>query len=220
MFGAMTPLWPKAAQVFHERAEEYDGWFDESLLFDIELAALHDLQTMLHGPRLEVGVGPGRFAKELDVCIGIDPAMGALALAAQRLTGVCRGVGESLPVQSGAVATVFLLFTLCFTENPALVIREIARALKPQGHLVLGVVPRESPWGKYLRMKKKDGHPFYQHSHFYDIEQIAVWLKETGLVIVEERSSLLQRPGDVTTMEPSRRGRNEDAGFMILVAQK
>jgi ubiquinone/menaquinone biosynthesis C-methylase UbiE len=220
MIGAMSPIWPEAARVFHERAPEYDGWFDDSLVFDIELAALKDLTTPLGVPRLEVGVGPGRFAAELGMSFGIDPAFGALVLAQKRLAGICQGVGEMLPMRSGSVATVYLLFTLCFTEKPATVMCEIGRILKPGGHLVLGVVPRESPWGKSLRQKKREGHPFYQHSRFYGVEQICTWLTGPGLNVVEERSALFQPPGKVVCLETSRQGVDDAAGFVLLVARK
>lgn len=220
MLGTMSPIWPKAAQVFHEQAEEYDGWFEESLVFDIELAALAELTTKLVPPRLEVGVGPGRFAEKLGVTIGIDPAFGALSLARKRLDLVCQGVGEQLPVRSQAVATAFLLLTLCFTERPQRVLTELRRIINPGGHLVLGMVPRSSPWGKSLWQKKKQGHAFYRHSTLYDIEQVVDWLEELGFAVVETRSTLFQKPDAVERLEPSRSGLVEGAGFTLLVAQK
>ena len=36
--------WGRAAKVFDERAKEYNEWFDGSLVFEIELAALQDLR--------------------------------------------------------------------------------------------------------------------------------------------------------------------------------
>ena len=56
-------FWHQAAQVFDERAEEYDAWFEGSLLFAIERAALKELTTPLASPKLEVGVGPGRLLR-------------------------------------------------------------------------------------------------------------------------------------------------------------
>ncbi len=60
-------FWRQAARVFDERAAEYDAWFEGSLLFAIEREALQELATPLLGPKLEIGVGPGRFAEALGV---------------------------------------------------------------------------------------------------------------------------------------------------------
>ena len=73
--------WRQAAGVFDERAAEYDAWFENSLLFAIERAALQELATPLLDPKLEVGVGPGRFAEALGVEFGVDSALGPLAFA-------------------------------------------------------------------------------------------------------------------------------------------
>lgn len=94
-------FWRKAAQVFDERAAEYDAWFDESLLFAIELAALQELATPLLGPKLEIGVGPGRFAEALGVEFGVDPALAPLALAKKRGVRVSQEMEHS---QAGLVS--------------------------------------------------------------------------------------------------------------------
>lgn len=220
MIGAMTPIWQKAAQIFHERAAEYDGWFDTSVLFKVELAALHDLTTPLAEPKVEVGVGPGRFAREMGVVLGIDPAFGALELAKKRVAGVCQGVGEELPMGSSRVGTVFLLFTLCFTTDPRRVIAELVRIIRPGGYVVLGFIPEESPWGVVLRQKRDAGHPFYQHSRFYKTAEVSIWLTQAGLNLVETRSALFQSPAEVEAGEPSRSGLQDGAGFVLLVGQK
>ena len=38
----------KAVKVFHDHAEEYDSWFADSLVYEIELAALTLLSADLH----------------------------------------------------------------------------------------------------------------------------------------------------------------------------
>lgn len=212
--------WQKASEVFHERAGEYDQWFDNSLLFDIELAAIKDLQTSLLAPKLEVGVGPGRFATELGVSVGIDPAFSPLLLASKRDVNTVQGIGEELPVSNGCAATVYLLFTLCFLAEPKLVLAECHRVLKKKGHLVLGVVPARGSWGKALNAKKEKKHPFYEHASFYEAGQIAQWLEETGFKVVECRSSLFQDPENLREKEPSRPGLDEAAGFCLLVGAK
>lgn len=212
--------WRQTSAVFDDRAAEYDAWFDNSLLFEIELATLRQLVTRCAPPRLEIGVGPGRFAQALAVDYGIDPAFAPLRIAKGRGIEVAQGVGESLPVAAARVATVYLLFTLCFLADPHRVLGECHRILKPGGHLVLGFVPAEGTWGRALMAKKEKNHPFYQHARFYKAGQVIDWLQQAGFAVVEERSSLFQDPGALAGLEESRPGRDERAGFCLLVGRK
>lgn len=210
----------KAAKVFHDHAEEYDSWFAGSLLFDIELAALQCLQTHFEHPKMEIGVGPARFAQALGVAFGFDPARAPLRLAQQRGIICCQGVGEYLPVQARAMGTVYLLFTLCFADNPRQILSECARSLKTGGHLVIGMIPAESNWGRYLRDKKEAGHIFYEHASFYTIETVSRWLAKANMEIIECRSTLYQHPEHVEQKEEPREAPDEQAGFVVIVARK
>ena len=210
--------WRKAAGVFDERAAEYDGWFENSLLFAIERAALQELTTPLLGPKLEVGVGPGRFAEALGVEFGVDPALVPLAFARKRGVRVSQAVGEALPYAGQSMHTVLLLFTYCFLVDPRPVLWECRRVLKPGGHLVLGLIVADSPWGRMLRQKKEAGHPFYRQARFYNPVEVQQSLTECGFVVEEMRSSLIQPPEALREMEHSQAGLVSQAGFVILVA--
>ncbi len=213
-------FWRLSSEAFDQRAEEYDRWFDEGELFGIEQEALLRLTTPLAGPKVEVGVGPGRFAAALGVALGIDPAMAPLRLAAQRGIAPCRGIGEALPLADNSCGAVFLLFTLCFLENPQQTLRECHRVLRPGGHLVIGMVPAESPWGVALAAKKKAGNPYYRHARFRSPAVVAQWLAECGLTVTEHRSTLRQAPGPPVVFEESRPGLLPEAGLVILVSEK
>ena len=68
----------RAAQAFEDLAEPYDAWYDTEsgrVLFDLELGALRPLLAGTAGPRLEVGVGSGRFAAALGL-VPLDSAWG------------------------------------------------------------------------------------------------------------------------------------------------
>ncbi len=212
--------WQERSAVFHEQADDYDRWFEDSLLFAIELAAINALTVKPGSPTLEIGVGPGRFAEKLGIDFGLDPALAPLLLARRRQITVFRAIGEALPLAGRSLAAVYLLFTLCFLSEPRRVFAEIARCLRPGGHLVLGMVPGSGPWGRELRRKKANNHPFYRHAEFYEVEEAESWLTAAGLEITEIRSSLYQLPGKIKAMEQSRPGPNENAGFVVMAAKK
>ncbi|MCJ7601164.1 MAG: class I SAM-dependent methyltransferase [Desulfobulbaceae bacterium] len=216
----MQSPWRERSAVFHDKAEDYDKWFDDSLLFDIELAAVRELQTPLAAPKIEVGVGPGRFARALHVSIGVDPALAPLKLARARNINVIQAIGEQLPFAGRSAGSVYILFTLCFLAEPKKVLGECHRILRPGGHLVLGMVPASGAWGKALQAKKEKNHPFYRHASFYQARQVADRLQEAGFAVMESRSSLFQGPEELREMEHSRPGLDEKAGFCLLVGEK
>jgi len=211
-------FWRRASEVFDQRAAEYDQWFDNSLLYRIELEAVREIRTMLAEPKLEIGVGPGRFANDLGVCFGIDPAIEPLRLAKNRGVEVCRAVGEALPFPARCLGTVYVLFSLCFMAAPKLVLKECRRVLKEHGVLVLGMINLDSSWGTMLDAKKGAGHQFYRYATFYNHQTITGWLSEAKFKVVEARSSLLQPPDELHEFESSRDGIVPEAGFTILIA--
>lgn len=207
----------RTAQVFHERAGEYDSWFENNPVFASELAALQALKTPLPEPRLEIGVGPGRFAAALGTRYGLDPALAPLHLARERGVLPCRGLGEALPVRPGCLGTIFLLFTLCFVEEPRTVLAQCRQALRPGGMLVVGTVPLDSPWGQNLDAKRMAGHPFYRHARFVKLATTMAWLARAGFTLMESRSALLQPPEKTGEPGPSVAGIQAQAGFVVLV---
>ena len=208
-----------AACIFHERAQEYDSWYDNNPLFLTELNALKSISTDLPAPRMEIGTGPGRFAEHLQVSFGIDPAYAALQRAGKRdIMGIV-GVGENLPLQEDRFGTLYLLFTLCFLKDPGRVLKECHRVLQSHGRLVIGMIPANSELGNTLIAKRKKGNPFYTHARFYTVAETMSILENTGFTLLESRSVQLSS-NDTDTAQTSRPGMDEQAGFCILVSAK
>lgn len=212
--------WRLAARVFQERADEYDSWYEDSLLFATELSALQQIAIPLPDPKIEIGAGPGRFAEQLGVTAGIDPAPAALQRALKRgIIGII-GIGEQLPIKSGTAGTLFMLFTLCFLVDPEQVLNECHRVLKKDGRLVIGQVPALSAWGQQLENKKKRGNPYYIHARFYTIADTLTMLKQANFTLLESHSTLFQPTDSIERVETAQPGINEQAGFCVLVAEK
>jgi len=210
------------AAVFDALTSEYDDWFEEEgkLIFAIEVRAFRESLASLPKPWLEIGVGSGRFAQALGIETGIDPSAKLLGLANKRGVSVCLGRGEQQAFSAMSFGTVFLISTLCFVNSASNVLKEAYRILVADGKLILGLVPKESPWGRFYELKKKRGHRFYKYTTFYSYNEVVELLHQAGFSIEKVISTLFQKPSEVEHMESPHEAFSPDAGFVVIVARK
>ena len=172
-------------------------------------------------PHLEVGVGSGRFSQALGIAYGIDPSPNLLALARRRGIRVVRGVGEGLPFRRAACGGILIAFTLCFVQNPAAVLAEAFRALRPGGGLVLGLILGDSPWAQHYAAEGRKGHPLYRHARFLSRQEAEGLLRAAGFTLVGYRSTLFAPPGmPGYQVEESLAGYHPGAGFTAVEARR
>ncbi len=211
------------AEAFSSNAETYDRWFDEPAghtLFELEFKAIKVLMKNISPPFLEIGVGSGRFAMALGIKYGVEPAEALLEMAVKRGIKAEKAFGEKLPFTSGIFGGVFILFTLCFVEDPGKVLAESRRVLRTGGGLIIGIINRNSQWGATYQAKKAEAHPLYRHAHIYSTDEVVSLLKESGLT-VESFSSVLRQPStDSPHMEDAYSQLIVDAGFVCIRARK
>ena len=208
--------------MFEELAVRYDAWYDSAhgqLLFDLELACLRPLLPPEPGPRLEVGVGSGRFAAALGLEIGVDPARAPLRLAAGRGGAVVQGAGERLPFGDRTFGAVVVVATLCFAANPAALLCEARRVLVPSGRLVAGIVPLDSAWGRRYEAQGRAGHPFYRGARFLTLAEHRRMLADAGFTVTGACSALTQVPSENPVEEDAQDGVVPGAGFIALQAR-
>ena len=210
------------ASPFDYLASDYDAWFDGEgrLVFAIEVQAFQEVLPFLVKPWLEVGVGSGRFAQTLGIETGIDPSVRLLNMARGRGIAVFLGKGEQEPLVAGSFGTVFIIVALCFVASPLAVLREAYRISPPGGKVVLGLVLKESPWGRLFENKKKQGHPFYRLATFYRYDEVVGLLGQADFIVEKVIATLFQKPGEVEHMELPREDFSPDAGFTVIVAGK
>ena len=213
----------EATNIFDAEAERYDAWFDSPkgrVLFENELASIRLLWRDDFRPALEVGVGTGRFAQALGVEFGIDPAAGALRSAERRGIQVKQARGEALPFPDATFGGVLIIATLCFADDALALMREAARVLRPNGHLLIGDIPTDSPWGEHYLRKKVEGHPFYRDAHFYTVAELTKMLCQAELLPVGFSSTLIQSRPESPEPEAARSEHVERAGFVCILAQR
>ena len=216
-----SPLKLKTS-LFDKLASDYDAWFekDGKLIFNTEVRAFQEILPLLPKPWLEIGVGSGRFARALGIETGIDPSIELLNIARSRGITTIQGRGEEELFKEESFSTVFLIVTLCFVDSPEAVLREAHRILKPGGKVLLGLVLKESPWGKFYEQKKKQGHRFYRYATFYKCDEVIKLLVQAGFVTERTISALFQEPDKVHHVEEPRQGYLPNAGFTIIVGTK
>ena len=208
--------------IFDHLAAEYDAWFegDGKFIFAIEVKAFQEVLSLLPKPWLEVGVGSGRFAQALGIETGVDPSVKLLDMARRRGVRVFLGRGEQESFDNGAFGTVFLVVTLCFVDAPLEILREAYRILQPEGKMILGLILRESPWGRLFESKKKKGHRFYKHATFCRRDDVVELLGQAGFAVEKVMSTLFQKPGNVNHIELPQEGFSPNAGFTVIMAGK
>lgn len=119
-------------------------------------ARRQELLTGARGVTVEIGGGTGlnlpHYPDDLDDLVLVEPDRAMRSRLERRLRRSGRrarvvGAGvERLPFADGTVDTVVSTFVLCTVDGPDAALREIARVLRPDGHLLfIEHVRSESP---------------------------------------------------------------------------
>jgi ubiquinone/menaquinone biosynthesis C-methylase UbiE len=209
--------------IFDILTEKYDAWYDSEEgrpLYESELKCLRPLVESSLPPILEIGVGTGRFAMHFSDVTGIDPSLNSLKMAGKRGVKTVHGYGENLPFGDETFGCILIIVTLCFVEKPLEVLREAKRVLRKDGSIIIGLVPKDSPWGNFYEEKKRAGHPFYSNARFYTLKDVEDMLHVAGLKISRIRSTLLQRPDEPRRIEEPVEGYVNGAGFLCIEAKQ
>ncbi len=206
----------KAAH-YEKHWRQYDEWYDtHQSLYHTEIKALE--KVMPSGWGLEIGVGTGRFASPLSVRFGLDPSFNMLKLAQKRNIKVVQGFGENLPFKNESFHFVLVVFTIWLVDDPPRFLKEAVRTLKKDGTLILGIMDRDSQWGKFYERKDAQSK-FYSAGQFLTPEEILESFKNIDVEFEEAFQTLFQPPPDIKDIEQPKRGFGR-GGFVVLKAVK
>lgn len=212
-------------QVFDKFHHRYDQWFDTSPgreIFELEVQCLKEAFRGIQRPWLEIGVGTGKFAEKLKIDFGVDPSEEMLRKTFRRGIKVVRAVAERLPFPPDFFGGVSMIVTLCFLDNPLKALKECFYVLRKGGTLILGIVPRESRWGRFYLRKKSKGHPFYSVAHFYTIQEATSLSEKVGFEFETVFSTLSEGPQEWRQIRPYPPAPKwiKKAGFVCIKTRK
>lgn len=160
---------------------------------------------MAEGRVLEVGYGTGTSlpwynASKVSSLIALDPAPGAMAMAAKREAAAAFPVehlslrGEEIPLEDASVDTIVVAYTLCTIPDVARAIAGMRRVIKPGGQLLFmehGVSPNPRVERWQHRMNTAWGFAFGGCNL---VRKPTELLEQGGFKIVQGESLDIPRP--------------------------
>lgn len=203
-------------KLFNEYAQEYDEWFElNKFAYASEVKALKMLIPK-YGKGLEVGVGTGRFALPLGIKIGVEPAKVMAQIAKRRGITVYESKAEKLPFNNSSFDYIVFITTLCFLQNPFNALKEAKRILKVGGHIIIGMINKDSSIGKIYKSKISK---FYKHANFYSVDEVLDWLKKLEFTNFKACQTLFKRLEEMQDIDSVKRGYKQ-GGFVVISALK
>lgn len=203
---------------FERLTDRYEAWFEaHTHAYLSELAALGELLGRPERP-IEIGMGTGRFAQALGIAVGIEPARAAGRRAHAKGLTVVQGVGEALPLADASVDLALIVTTICFFRDEQAALAEVARVLEPGGHVLVGMIDRETPLGKAYQSKQADD-PFYRPARFRSTAEVLSLLSDQGFEDLEIRQTLFDDPEGMDEPSPVMTGYGE-GGFVAIRGTK
>lgn len=179
--------------IFDSLVDRYDKWFENHpLIFESELNIYKEfLKKEKNG--IEIGIGTGRFASAVGTEIGVDNSIEMLKFAKKRNIEVILADAMKLPFMNGVFNYASMVVTICFLNDLTSSLNEIKRILKHNGKLFIGIIDKESIWGKYYE-KIKDENPFYKYAKFYTPNEIIDKIEKLNFKYLRSGQTLFHEP--------------------------
>ena len=168
-------------------ANRYDAFCATPLGSFVE-AVEHQIVSAVLDPRpgervVDLGCGTGTSTLWLAdagcMVVGVDESQAMLVIARNKKTSAGRmewvhGDLTQLPWASASFDAGLIQVALEFVDQPAVVLTEALRVIKPGGRLVLGLIQGTGPWAHHYRMRAQaDPTSVYHGAHFWTLPELA-----------------------------------------------
>ncbi len=203
---------------FDNHSNQYDNWFIENkYAFESELKAIKKVIPD-NGKGIEIGIGSGIFAEQLNINEGIEPSKAMREKAKMKNINVVDAVAENLPYPDKSKDFALMVTTICFVDDIYKSLKEVNRILKNNGFLIIGFVDKNSPVGKFY-LKNKEKSIFYKDAVFYATEELYKILKNTGFKIENTYQTVFLKLNEINNVQEVLTGYGQGS-FVVLKAKK
>lgn len=208
------------SELFDRNVGDYEAWFARhEEVYQSEIVALREqISTLPKNIRgIEVGLGTGRFTKELGIREGIEPSESMAARARVRGIEVMDGLAENLPYAD--LQFDFVLFvTICHLRKLKMALTEAQRVLKHNGALIIGFLDKDRPIAQSY-LEKRERSTFYAQADFYTVSRLDNLIKNTGFRDPEYTQTLFGCLDDIREVQLPKPGYGEGS-FVVVKAMK
>ncbi len=153
---------------------------------------------------LDVGCGEAALAVTLAqrgalvTGVDVDPGMLAAGRARAEAAGVAlelmTGDVRALPFADGSFDIVLAVTVLCFVDDTARALGEMARVLRPGGRLVIGELGRWNLWAARRRISGWLGSRTWQSATFRSARALKRLVTDAGLAVTAVRGAVYYPP--------------------------
>lgn len=171
----------------------------------LEVELVFSLTDLHDGHRvLDVGTGDGTYAIEAArrgaSVVGLDtsPAMLNAAETRARAAGlhidVRTGSATALPFADASFDRVLAVTVLCFVDDPARTLAEMARVTRPGGRVIVGELHRWSLWAAKRKLAALLRGGLWRKVRFWSRRQLCALAESAGLRVRAVRGAIFYPP--------------------------
>ena len=130
--------------------------------------------------------------------VDVDPSVLSAGRARAAASGVApalmQGDIRALPFADDSFDVVLAVTVLCFVDDAARAVREMARVLRPGGRLVIGELGRWNLWAAKRRMSGWLGSRVWRSATFRTVRALKDLVTDAGLAITMVRGAVYYPP--------------------------